>query len=322
MYRSFPVTAVPERERFGYFCAVVDDVFCPMQLQARGRSCDYFRGCVEATDIGSVRLAKVSASPCEVTRFAGDVARLSEAPYLVKFQMKGESHWSQRNKTVHLTPGDFVIASMAEPYSLQLFDDFEMPVLALTSRTMHTLTRDPDQFLGVRMAAEEADCGLLSSFVSQVVARISRLQEPMISRVEANILDLLGGVLSARNAHGAVSTAQLLGQVKAYIGNHLHDQRLGPAMIAAAFTVSKRHIHSLFAADGMSLGRYVRSRRLDASRRMITDNPGMSLTDVALGCGFYDLSHMSRCFRQQYDVTPRDFRALLGAPTAADPKRS
>jgi len=94
--------------------------------------------------------------------------------------MKGESHWSQRNKTVHLTPGDFVIASMAEPYSLQLFDDFEMPVLALTSRTMHTLTRDPDQFLGVRMAAEEADCGLLSSFVSQVVARISRLKEPMI----------------------------------------------------------------------------------------------------------------------------------------------
>jgi hypothetical protein len=128
-----------------------------------------------------VRLAKVSASPCEVTRFDGDVARLSEAPYLVKFQMKGESHWSQRSKTVHLTPGDFVIASMAEPYSLQLFEDFEMPVLALTSRTMHTLTRDPDQFLGVRMAVEEADCGVLSSFVSQVVARISRLQEPWIA---------------------------------------------------------------------------------------------------------------------------------------------
>jgi hypothetical protein len=61
-----------------------------------------------------VRLAKVSASPCEVTRFDGDVARLSEAPYL------------------------------------QLFEDFEMPVLALTSRTMHTLTRDPDQFLGAQ----------------------------------------------------------------------------------------------------------------------------------------------------------------------------
>src|SRR5208282_6306377 len=103
--------------------------------------------CVEATDIGSVRLAKVAASPCEVTRIAGDVARLSDAPYLVKFQMKGESHWSQRNRRVHLRPGDFVIASMSEPYSLQLLDDFEMPVLALTSRTMRTLTRDPDQFL-------------------------------------------------------------------------------------------------------------------------------------------------------------------------------
>jgi len=313
MYRSFPVTAVPDRERFSYFQAVVDEVFCPMQLQPEGRSREFFRGCVEASDIGSVRLARVAASPCAVTRFSGHVGRLSDAPYLVKFQMKGESHWSQRNRKVHLRPGDFVIASMGEPYSLQLLDDFEMPVLALSSRTMHTLTRDPDQFLGLRMAAEEADCGLLSSFVAQVVARISRLQEPMISRVEANILDLLGGVLSARSGHGAPTAAQLLGQMKAYLDNHLHNQRLGPAMIAAAFSVSKRHVHSIFATEGVSVGRHIRLLRVEASRRMIAEDPALSLTEVALGCGFYDLSHMSRSFREHYDVSPREYRALAAA---------
>ncbi len=317
MYQSFPVTAVPQRERFSYFHSVVDQLFCPMQLQPRGQSSEFFRGCVDAADIGSVRLAKVSASPCEVTRFKGDVGRLSDAPYLVKFQLKGESDWSQCNRQVHLKPGDFVIASMAEPYSLRLHDDFEMPVLALTARTMRTLTRDPDQFLGVRMAAEEADCGLLSSFVAQVVTRISRLREPMISRIEANILDLLGGVLSARSGQATPSTAQMIGQMKAYIDHHLHDQRLGPAMIAAAFNVSKRRIHSLFATDGVTLGRYVRLMRLEASRRTIRENPRMSLTEVALGCGFYDLSHMSRCFREQYQLTPRDFRALMETASEA-----
>jgi len=318
LYQSFPVAAVPERERFSYFQSVVDSVFCPMQVQPHGGSGASFRGCVEATELGSVRLARVATSACVVQRLVGDVARLADAPYLVKFQLRGESYWSQRNREIHLKPGDFVVASMAEPYSLKFCDDFEMPVLALTPRAMRALTPNPDQFLGVRMAGEEADCGLLSSFVAQVVARMSRLREPMISRVEANILDLLGGVLGARAASGAVSTGQQLGQIRAYIERHLHDRRLGPGMIAAAFKISTRCVHSLFETEPMSLGRHISSLRVESSRRMMLEDRKRSLTDIALDCGFYDLSHMSRCFRNQYQVTPREYRAMIDAEIQDD----
>ena len=318
MYQSFPVAAVPERERFSYFQSVVDSVFCPMQVQPHGGSGASFRGCVEATELGSVRLARVATSACVVQRLVGDVARLADAPYLVKFQLRGESYWSQRNREIHLKPGDFVVASMAEPYSLKFCDDFEMPVLALTPRAMRALTPNPDQFLGVRMAGEEADCGLLSSFVAQVVARMSRLREPMISRVEANILDLLGGVLGARAASGAVSTGQQLRQIRAYIERHLHDRRLGPGMIAAAFKISTRCVHSLFETEPMSLGRHISSLRVESSRRMMLEDRKRSLTDIALDCGFYDLSHMSRCFRNQYQVTPREYRAMIDAEIQDD----
>jgi len=318
LYQSFPVAAVPERERFSYFQSVVDTVFCPMQVQPHGGSGASFRGCVEATELGSVRLARVATSACVVQRLVGDVARLADAPYLVKFQLRGESYWSQRNREIHLKPGDFVVASMAEPYSLKFCDDFEMPVLALTPRAMRALTPNPDQFLGVRMAGEEADCGLLSSFVAQVVARMSRLREPMISRVEANILDLLGGVLGARAASGAVSTGQQLRQIRAYIERHLHDRRLGPGMIAAAFKISTRCVHSLFETEPMSLGRHISSLRVESSRRMMLEDRKRSLTDIALDCGFYDLSHMSRCFRNQYQVTPREYRAMIDAEIQDD----
>ena len=324
MYQSFPVAAVPERERFRYFQSVVDTVFCPMQVQPQGGSDASFRGCVEATDLGSVRLARVATSACVVRRLLGDVARLADAPYLVKFQLKGESIWSQRNREIHLKPGDFVVASMAEPYSLKFCSDFEMPVLALAPRAMRALTPNPDQFLGVRMAGDDADCGLLSSFVAQVVARMSRLREPMISRVEANILDLLGGVLGARAATGVVSTTQQLGQIKGYIERHLHDRRLGPGMIAAAFKISTRCVHSLFEAEPKSLGRHISSLRVESSRRMMLQDRERSLTDIALDCGFYDLSHMSRCFRNQYQVTPREYRAMVDAeiPGAMPPPRN
>jgi len=305
---------VPERHRFEYFHSVVNSVFCPMHVQPHGASAEGFRAIVESTDLGSVRLARVVTSPCLVRRLTADIARAGEVRYLVKFQLRGESVWSQRNRTVHLRPGDFVIASMAESYSLLLREDYEMPVLSISAETMHVLTTDPGRFLGVRMAREDADCGLLSSFIGQVVARMSRLNEQMISRVEANILDLLGGVLSARDRETGLSPAQQLSQIKAYIQKHLHDRRLDPVMIASAFGVSTRYLHALFENEPLSVGRYVRSLRVHACRRMLMERgrgTERSLTDIALECGFYDLSHMTRCFREYFGTTPRDFCALV-----------
>jgi AraC-like DNA-binding protein len=311
-YHAYALTTQAPRERLGFFQAVVNQVFCPMHVQPHRTGWASFDGHIEAAALGSLGLAKVSTSPCLVRRRREDIARMSEAPYLVKFQLKGESFWMQRNREVHLRPGDFVIASTAEPYTLQFYDAYEMPVLALTGDTMRCLTRDPDQFLGVHMSGEEADCGLLSSFVAQVAARMSRLRGPMIPRIEANILNLLGGVLSARAHPSVVSMAEQLSQIKAYIREHLRDRRLGPTMVAEAFGISTRYVHKLFENQPMTLGRYIRSLRVQACRRMLEERPQpeASLTDVALAWGFYDLSHMSRCFREEFRLTPSEVRTL------------
>jgi AraC-like DNA-binding protein len=312
MYQSYPIATRPARDRFGYFEAVIASVFCPMHVAPCSTTWDTFGGCIEAADLGSVQLAKVSTSPCHVRRRLEDIARITEAPYLVKFQLKGESLWTQRQREVILRPGDFVVCSTAEPYSLQFREAYEMPVLALATETMQRLTPDPDQFLGMRMSGDEADCGLLSSFVVQVVERMSRLREPMIRRVEANILDLLGGILAARAGQASLSADQQLARIKAYVQEHLHDRSLGPASIAAVFGLSTRYVHTLFEGEPMTVGRYVRSLRVRACRRMLESSAaaGISLTDVALTWGFYDLSHMSRCFREEFGTTPSEVRAL------------
>jgi AraC family transcriptional activator of tynA and feaB len=310
MYESYSTAALAPRERFGSFEALVERLFCPMQVMPRHPPWQAFAGSVEAARLGSILLARVATSACAVRRRPQDVARVGAASYLVKFQLKGESLWSQRGREVHLRPGDFVVCSMAEPYSLQFRDPYEMPVLALPDDVMQRLSRDPDQFLGVRMGAEEADCGLLSSFVAQVLARMSQLSEPMIARVEANILDLLGGVLSARARQGTLSVTQQISQIKQYIARHLQNRNLGPATIAAAFGVSTRHVHTLFERESMTVGRYIRHLRAEECRRALEAAPhAMSLTDTALTWGFYDLSHMTRCFRAEFGSTPGEVRA-------------
>jgi AraC-like DNA-binding protein len=311
MYASFSLTTTPQAERFGSFQAIVNELFCPMTVYPGASGPTQFTGCVEATDLGGIRLARVAASACLVRRRAEDIARMTETPYLVKFQVKGNSIWSQRGRVVRLRPGDFVLCSTAEPYSLRFSDAFEMPVICLPVDTARRLTPDPDQFLGIRMPGEDVDCGLLSSFVAQVSTRMGGLQEPLMRRVEASILDLLGGVLSARTGHGRPSADEYLVQIKAYIGEHLHDRRLSPAMIAAAIGVSTRYVHSLFQSEPMTVGQYIRSLRVTACRRSLEGlaaDKG-SLTDIALRWGFYDLSHMSRCFRAEFGASPSEFRS-------------
>jgi AraC-like DNA-binding protein len=307
------MSGVPQRQRLDHFQSVVDRVFCPMHVRHTGGLLESFHASIEAINLGRVSFAKVAGTQCTVTRNAAHVARTTDPAYLVKFQSKGESHWSQHGRAVHLRAGDFVICSMAEPYSLTFRGDYEMAVVALSGSTMRHLTSDPDRFLGIRMMSEDADSGLLSSFVAQVVARLNLRGEPMISRIEANILDLLGAILSTRTSRSVLSPAQQLSQIKAFIGSHLHENHLRAQSIADAFAISPRHLHSLFQQDSTSVGRHVRSLRIEACRRMLSDDDSAarirSLTEIAVNCGFYDLSHMSRCFREHYGVTPGEFRA-------------
>lgn len=309
MYSSYPILARSARERFDSFSGLVDEMFCPMEIDSTRLDRERFSARVDGADLRSVKLVRVATTSITVRRRAQDIARISDPPYLVKFQLKGESIWSQRGREVHARPGDFVICSTAEPYSLYFPGEYEMPVLVVPESIMRRLTPDPDQFLGLRMPGEDADCGLLSSFVAQVVARMHKLPEPMVHRIEANVLDLLGAVLAGRARHGGVSRDQLLSQVKAYIQDHLHDRQLGPVTLAQVFCVSTRLIHALFEDEPLTVGKYIRSLRVRSCRRALESSGStpISLTDLALQWGFYDLSHMSRNFREVYGEPPSSF---------------
>jgi len=319
MYQLLPLTEVAPRERFEHFSHLVDQVFCPMKCLPSSVNTSLFDGRIQAMDLGNVKLACVTTTPVVVQRRKQEIGRMCNAPYLIKFQLQGEAFWSQRNKDVHLRPGDFVICSTSEPYTLRFDGPYQMPVLAIAEPTMRRLTPDPDRFLGLRMPRDDAACSLLSGFVAQVVQRMSALPKPMIERVETNILDLLGGVLSAHSSvtvQARVSRSQTLHNIKGFIRDNLRNRRLGPAMIATAFGVSTRYVHNIFADEAQSVNRYIKSMRLEACYRDLVDptSPHSSITDIALHWGFYDLPHMTRCFKRSFGDTPRSVRSGASKP--------
>ncbi|WP_428385285.1 AraC family transcriptional regulator [Nevskia ramosa] len=88
------------------------------------------------------------------------------------------------------------------------------------------------------------------------------------------------------------------------------DSTLRPADVAAALGISRRYLHQLFAQHGESFSRALYARRLEQAAKLLgrRDTVSLSITEIALACGFSDSSHFSRLFGNRYGLTPSAYR--------------
>ena len=90
--------------------------------------------------------------------------------------------------------------------------------------------------------------------------------------------------------------------------------------VAAALSLSRKQLRTrVMAITGLTPVAYVLQVRLNYARRMIAaDNT--SLTEIASKCGFQNLSHFSKVFKQQFGVSPLQFRKNMDdVPIAKNP---
>jgi AraC-like DNA-binding protein len=75
--------------------------------------------------------------------------------------------------------------------------------------------------------------------------------------------------------------------------------------------VKPRYIRSLFESDGTTLSAFIRTRRLHLAHHMLGDPRLLhrKVAEMALDCGFSDLSTFNRTFRREFGMTPTEVRA-------------
>ncbi len=65
---------------------------------------------------------------------------------------------------------------------------------------------------------------------------------------------------------------------------------------------------------GVTPARYVLLRRLERARQMLAPGQEHKLQAVAEACGFSDAFHLSKTFKREYRISPRDYRKLVPLP--------
>lgn len=108
---------------------------------------------------------------------------------------------------------------------------------------------------------------------------------------------------------------ELLDQVLAYVEEHLAE-KITMADVAHHFFISESTITQTFRKKmGVSFYRCVTQRRLIAAKALI--ERGIALEAVAEQVGFSDYSSFFRAFKQEYGISPRQFRKMSIASAEA-----
>jgi AraC-like DNA-binding protein len=143
-----------------------------------------------------------------------------------------------------------------------------------------------------------------------------RLPTPAVREAVAkHICDLAALALGASRegteiAGGRSLNAARLRAVKEFIAANLSRRDLTVAALANRHRMTERHIQRLFEAEGVTFTSYLLERRLYNAFQSLNDgrNAERGISEIALECGFGDISYFNRAFRRRFGATPSDVR--------------
>lgn len=97
-------------------------------------------------------------------------------------------------------------------------------------------------------------------------------------------------------------------RVREAIENHLADTAFTVEQLCKMVFMSHSQLHrKLDALTGCSPNKFIRIIRLNKAKELLK-NPASSIASIALDCGYNDPGYFARVFKQEYGVTPQDWR--------------
>lgn len=239
----------------------------------------------------------------------------------VEYLVGADRYKLQRGDIIFIAPGvshrPILPASMPEPYVRDVLWISEEFVKNITENFSVASSKEFSRATLLRTARTRWE--YLGNLFHQGVIESESREAGWEAAVAANTLTILSHLMRANQDTYAKSLKaekpELLDQVMAYVEAHL-SEKITMADVAHHFFISESTITQTFRKKmGVSFYRCVTQRRLISAKALI--ERGITLESVAEQVGFSDYSSFFRAFKQEYGISPRQYRKMYTASAEA-----
>ncbi len=100
---------------------------------------------------------------------------------------------------------------------------------------------------------------------------------------------------------------RFLSQLRRYIEENIDNPELTVNTVILELNISRTHLHrKLKMLLGLSITRYIRKIRLEKAVQLLIQKAD-NISQIAYQTGFSDCSYFTKCFKQEYGISPSEF---------------
>ncbi|QTI66884.1 helix-turn-helix domain-containing protein [Gordonia polyisoprenivorans] len=282
---------------------------------------DGMPGWVRTRPLSATNTAEISACTQLITHGAAEVRQSPEDVFFVNMQLAGTCYGEQEGNRCVVRPGSFAVFDTTRPYSLEFRESDRNLWRAISFRIPQSQWFQVTSALPLTSAEINGAVGagaVVKSMMASLWNQQAHLSGSSVDALDHAFTEVLAGALGPdttgiRHLSETVGGREyLVENARRYIRAVLSRGRVTAPEVARASCVSVRSLHRAFEESGTTFAEFVRTERVSAACRDLTNNPGRSMAEVAASWGFCDSSHMTRTFHATLGCTPTEYRARAG----------
>lgn len=169
--------------------------------------------------------------------------------------------------------------------------------------------------MAFRIGTDNEALDLLKRYCLFLETGPTLVRPDILTHAADTIIDLIGLAIGVKGDAAGLAQARGLRAARLQaildqISRRFTDPSFSVLDIAVKLQISPRYIQDLLQETGESFTERVIELRLQKARRLLASDRGnfLKVTDVAMSCGFNEVSYFHRSFRRRFGATPVQYR--------------
>jgi len=240
--------------------------------------------------------------------------------YRLHVQDRGHSIYRYSQRDVHCNAGSVVlIKSGTESDGAQLSAAGATHIV-IPGSLLRTYVTDADGLCGMPLNSNSGMACVLAELISSIWKQQQSIGLADRHCLIAALLRLVAATFEKKEEDQSIGRLYLpYTQIMQTIAANYNDSSFSIGTASKLLNVSPRYIQAVMMKQRTSFSAELMKERMTRSRDLLCQGR-TQVTDVALDCGFQNLSHFSRSFRAHFGVSPRElkFSSRQGRIEASD----